>query len=119
MEQLTKIQIIEETVEYYSTHRRSIKEGTRNCKYNGPDGLKCAFSRCCTDDSVFIEECGSSRQHEAILLPQYAHILYRDNFWVDIQVLHDRDDFWENNELTYSGKTFVNDIKVKYSLELN
>ena len=34
MEQLTKLQIIDETVVYYSTHARSIEERTRNCKYN-------------------------------------------------------------------------------------
>ena len=119
MEQLTKLQIINETVEYYSTHPRSIEESTGNCKYNGPDRLKCAFSRCCTDTSVFTEGNSSCDQRFATLLPQYEHIPFEDSFWVEIQSLHDQDGYWENNELNYAGKTFVNDIKVKYSLELN
>ena len=112
--ELTKLQIIEETVEYYSTHSRSVEGGTVLCRYNDEHGNKCAFSRCCTDDSVFSEGESSCDQKDAILLPQYAHIPYTDLFWKSLQGVHDKDWYWDGNNLTEEGKENVTFLKNKY-----
>ncbi len=46
----TKIEIIDETAEFYSKNPRSNIGGS--CKYLSDNGAKCAFSRCCTDEGV-------------------------------------------------------------------
>ena len=118
MEQLTKLQIIDETVAYYSIHPRSIEERTGNCKYNDENGNKCAFSRCCTDDTQFTEGSSSSEQVFAVLLPQYAHIPIRNEFWIDLQELHDRNNYWDGSILNTRGELRVRELKEIYSLQL-
>lgn len=115
MKQLTKLEIIDETVEYYKTHNRSIING--DCRYNGPNGEKCAFSRCCTNDSEFKEFMSASSQNEAVLLDQYSYIPHTDNFWARVQSLHDVSNNWiedtDNNtrSLSDKGKQFLEEIK--------
>jgi hypothetical protein len=111
---MTKIEIIEETVEFYSNNPRSLYDLGYTCLYNGVNGGKCAFSRCCTLDSIFKECEGSNEQHEAILLPQYSHIPYNDEFWIDLQGLHDADYNWDGNKLSEIGIKQVNRLKEKY-----
>jgi hypothetical protein len=111
---LTKIQIIEETVEFYSNNSRSKSKDISTCLYNGPNGEKCAFSRCCTQDSFFNEGEQSKDQIDANLLPQYSHIPYDDQFWADLQDLHDTGDNWRDKSLTNAGLTHLNKLKKKY-----
>ena len=46
--QLTYLDVIEETIEYYSkdVNRRSQEPDGIRCLYNSPDGRQCAFARC-------------------------------------------------------------------------
>jgi hypothetical protein len=109
---LTKIQIIEETVEFYSNNPRSLNSS--RCLYNGPNGEKCAFSRCCTEDSSFDEGDASNVQDKAKLLPQYSHIPYDDQFWMDLQEFHDITNNWRDKDLTDIGLSCINKLKEKY-----
>jgi hypothetical protein len=111
---LTKIQIIEETISYYKINPRSLSEGSSQCLYNGPNGEKCAFSRCCTEDSSFNEQQSSNAQDKAKLLPQYSHIPYDDQFWMDLQEFHDMEANWDINVLTSTGLNRVNKLKEMY-----
>ena len=116
MEQLTKLQIIDETVEYYSTHPRSLRDDeSSNCMYNGDNNTKCAFSRCCTDDSIFDEGSSACAQKYAVLLPQYAYIPYDDVFWIEIQYIHDTNSFWKDGNFTDLGEEYVDNLKTKYN----
>ena len=46
----TKLEIIEETVEYYTTERNSrAVDDNEDCVYNATDGSHCAVGRCFTD----------------------------------------------------------------------
>jgi hypothetical protein len=114
---LTQHDIIDETVEFYSNNPRSIHPLTKKCLYNGYNGEKCAFSRCCTNDSKFIEASNALGQNDAVLLPKYAHFLLNENigFWSSIQSLHDNDTYWEENQLTDKGKNYVKDLKQQYN----
>ena len=111
---MTKIEIIDETVAYYQTHNRSVLSDY-SCEYNGPNGEKCAFSRCCTADSVFEENESSIMQKAAVLLPQYAHIPYHDSFWMDLQSLHDNADCWDGRSLTGKGIERIAILKKRYA----
>lgn len=120
MEQLTKIQIIEETVSFYEKNPRSMNENGEcvyNGIYNGDTKTKCAFSRCCTSDSKFREGNNSLNQEMVILLPQYAHIPFDDYFWREIQLIHDSNINWDRvkNKLSKGGIKVVESLKTKYS----
>jgi hypothetical protein len=112
---LTKHQIIDETVKYYSNNPRSIGSDS-TCVYNGPNGEKCAFSRCCTDNSEFKEGSGANTQNKAVLLPQYAHYPIEKNeyFWRRLQELHDVERYWDKG-LTPEGMDYVKILKEKFN----
>lgn len=124
MTQLTKHQIIDETVEYYSTHDRAIT-GTGRCQYKTQDGKLCAHSRCLTDRArekvielnlnmgasahSVLRHCGGDRIH------QMKYRGHNTLFWSDVQNLHDTDDYWNGRELTLKGKDYVKRIKAVYN----
>ena len=125
----SKLEIIDETVKYYSNNPRSISSG--NCYHyyqegeNGPEF--CAFGRCCTEDNAKILEskgayisliCSSDSNHrpsvDTFLKPEYhGHNL---EFWEDIQDLHDSHGYWERDKvLSALGKSRVKQLKERYA----
>lgn len=114
---LTKEQIINETVEYYRTHSRSIVLNSHNnvvCKYNGDNGAKCAFSRCCRDGNYWLEGKGvryhldRPKDYINILKPEYLG--HPTVFWESIQMLHNTNENWKSNneggnDLTAEGES--------------
>jgi hypothetical protein len=110
--ELTISEIVDETIAFYQKNPRSIGingYGEITCAYNGPNGEKCAFSRCCTTESKFDEGHNAISQVSAVLLPQYqGHSLM---FWNALQQLHDNDNHWNRNELTDAGIAYANEIK--------
>lgn len=106
---MTEHEIVLEMIEHYRTHPRSTGSFSA-CRYIGPNGTRCAFSRCCTEDSVFREGVPVSYQLDAQLKPQYeGHSIH---FWEAVQDLHDDPDHWDQNDLggtdlTAAGLYFV------------
>jgi len=119
MKQMTKIEIIDETIEYYENNPRSIdvsQYGT-SCMYLGPNGENCGFSRCCKQETV--EKLHKENEGYGIhdfmldyLKEQYTG--HNTEFWTNIQMLHDTGSYWKNNKLTTSGKAFVKTLKEQY-----
>jgi hypothetical protein len=117
---LTAHQIIDETVEYYQNNPRSLNRegkvfnetGDILCLYNGVNGEKCAYARCCTPDSEFEEGRSASCQNKATLLPQYEG--HPQSFWIGIQTLHDTNCYWDGNRLTEEGIKKVEYLKSHY-----
>lgn len=122
----TKIQIIDETVEFYSVlGRRSVNpevppEATANrCLYNGPDGKHCAFARVVENPEVLEENANAGY----LLKEKENRIKFKDGyeghdgkFWLDIQSLHDSDNNWgEGGGLTPKGKERVEAMKLRYA----
>lgn len=115
---MTTIEIIDETVEYYSadTNRRSVNiEGTE-CVYNGPDGKLCAFSRCVLPTELYnlIEGSNASEFEihgslDYLLIEQYRG--HAPSFWVSLQSIHDNTDYWSIDGLTSIGRSKVDEIK--------
>ena len=126
MQRLTVEQIVEETIEYYRTHSRSINpfSAQTECLYNGPNGERCAFSRCCIENAVSkLTENKSAAliidfHGDEILLPQYRG--HNPLFWADLQSLHDINIYWVpnkygGNDLTIVGSKRVERILVKHA----
>jgi hypothetical protein len=119
--QKTTTEILNETAEFYRTHPRSTSS-TGTCRYNGPMGEKCAYSRLCTVDSIFLEDESSHVQHDAVLLPEYAG--HTTDFYLDLQDFHDTPTYWVANEqggndLTVSGQERLARLIALYELPVS
>lgn len=105
---MTKIEIINETVEYYKNNPRA-KFGL-SCLYQTPEGYQCAHSRCLTEDArrevvsapnnlnsssadTIISELGGDECHQE----QYRN--HNSRFWNDIQIIHDHNEHWNGKEI--------------------
>ena len=115
----TKLEIINETVAYYSedVSRRSLD--VNHCLYLNDKGNTCAFSRCCIDPSSLSPHEGEPA-HQVLSAIGYdclkpAYRIEDPAFWTQIQCLHDYHENCSENGLTESGKEFVKNLIEKYS----
>lgn len=110
---MTTLEIINETVEYYSkdTKRRA------PCLYfQESTGNMCAVGRCANNPKElnpfrFFSQLGLS--DEEIFKPEYRG--HSVEFWSDLQKLHDNNLNWDESGLSFLGKDQVETLKVKYS----
>ncbi len=129
MERLTKLEIVTETVDFYSADpkRRSynIADG---CTFNGKDGTHCAVGRCLLPEyheqgfylegntqtfSKFAESHG--KEFDEMLQEQYRG--HEMAFWKSLQVLHDDYSNWDKSGITFNGEVAVNNIYERYQLK--
>jgi hypothetical protein len=120
--QLSKLEIIDDTVAYYSIPgRRSLNPEAKenhsavSCLYNGPNGVHCAFARVVENPQELEEgQCASHVLKDAILKQEYqGHDGY---FWDDVQALHDGEGYWsDEGPLTQRGQQKANQLKTKYA----
>ncbi len=127
--QLTKLEILNETVEYYSadTSRRGL-DSRGDCKYNGENGTHCAVGRCLLPklkkrgnrllaNNSTIGDLISKNKGKTIddvLEKQYrGHDIY---FWRSLQGLHDSDTFWDKSGITPNGERKVEEIIQNHNL---
>ncbi len=118
----TKLEIIDETVEWYSTDtsRRSLNTSDGNtplCMYKNQKGNKCAMGRCADEEWLdqFYREKGHEPQINVVfdnLKKEYQG--HNESFWQRLQGLHDNRMYWGKNCLTESGKLYVTSLKEKY-----
>jgi hypothetical protein len=111
----TKKEIIDETAAFYNLTNRSVER--KNCKYNGPDGNKCAFARVCSDQGLKLLIEGNraepnllSFSEKKLLKPEYLgnnHGQGLSNFWNEIQALHDEESNWTETGLSEKGESVV------------
>ena len=124
----TKLEILEEIVNYYSedTNRRAV-EGLA-CEYITPDNRRCAVGLCLIDPTIMpsaaindpqlVEEIGSNHFQESILEnfePEYR--IDDVSFWSQLQKLHDNKHNWDNKGLTSEGNIYYDQLKKKYTNE--
>jgi hypothetical protein len=118
----TKIEIINETVKYYSQDvNRRAYDPRYGCVYLTSTGKMCAVGRCLINPSKgFIGSVSSfSRADntpvdlETELKPEYrGHGL---QFWNVVQALHDNSYYWCNTGLTSAGTAFYKSHLKKYA----
>jgi hypothetical protein len=118
----TKIEIIDETVAYYSedVSRRSISKG--EYRYFGDNGKKCAYARCWKDNAIGFRENTTARSEnmpepDDLVRDEYKG--YNRDFWQDIQSIHDANRYWDEKGMTEIGRAKVENLKRLYSIELN
>jgi hypothetical protein len=113
---MTKIEIIEETVNYYAedTNRRGL-ETNGTCSYFTSEGKMCAVGRALihpeeVSSLLFASELLNNGDN--FLKPQYrGHDPY---FWQELQFLHDTSIYWDLSGLTEEGATALNRLREKY-----
>ena len=113
---MTKREIIEETLEYYSKNNRGLNEH-QDCVYLAENGDMCAVGRCLIDPTKI--EDGSigmlfdnSLELDKLLKEPYRG--YSLDFWKDLQDFHDSPNYWEGNNLTLKGKQQYQELFSKY-----
>lgn len=129
---MTVIEIIEETVKYYSKNpskRRGINPETSGCVYKSPTGQKCAVGKCGSSKFNFdfegdVYEYISFQQQknpnfelDDHLFPRYKGL--STEFWSDLQRFHDNDSNWdfENKRLSFTGEENTKWLKEKYATQ--
>lgn len=123
----TKIQIIDETVEFYSKNPRAIDDKTKpeggpKCQYLTSDGNQCAHSRCLTDEARTKVVAASMNGYTANdLIERFDDNIHKEEyrghdseFWCGIQSIHDSHTYWNGQALTARGKQFVETLKERY-----
>lgn len=118
---MTKLEIIEDTIKYYSedVSRRSITINNR-CVYKGPDCKECAFQRVVVDDlSIYdgeyiLSSAKSIIEGNPAIVFKPGYEGHEAGFWNSIQALHDRGYYWDKNGLTTTGLLEVEALKEIY-----
>lgn len=108
----TAIEIINETVSVYSATSRAID--IDGCKYLTEDGRMCAVGRCLINPGSMKDGAYFCMDHDdSIFKEEYRG--RSQEFWQDIQHLHDFRKYWNGQELTEAGATYVRTLIDKYS----
>ena len=123
---MTFSELVDNTVEHYTTNPRSRAEGCGPCKYIGPNGERCAAARLCDESLTDLEHMDNVHDtswdnvfHLAVLKPEYAH--FTKEQIRALQELHDSAQNWLKPEgergtegLSLMGKAVVSEIKFKF-----
>lgn len=102
----SKIEIINEVASHFNATNRAL-DPNGDCAYITEDGRKCAVGMFLNNAEDFL---GDSTAAEHLLLKKGFGILkeeYRiENpfFWNDLQMLHDREMYWDEKGLTQKGE---------------
>jgi hypothetical protein len=119
--QLTKEEIVRETVAFYNSVNRAFDTKLNTCCYTDQVGNHCAVGRCMlakkrprinSDDNTKPIDIIISRFNDSNL----DHLLkekYRGHgfqFWSDLQGLHDNARYWTENGISDAGKKYVLDV---------
>lgn len=113
---MTKLEIIDETVKFYTEDpsRRAVENFS--CEYLTADGRMCAVGRCAENpEDIPYGSLGFDDNVWATIefKPQYQG--HDERFWSDLQTFHDTSSFWESDGLSEDGKEHVEFLKKKYS----
>jgi hypothetical protein len=133
--QKTILEIIDETILYYSTdtHRRAYDPDKHNCMYRTADDRRCAVGRCLEEKELgrftdyvgdvfdlmyeFFRDEKEYRSPETLVQepfkPEYRG--YPLGFWSQLQNLHDGDKYWTTEGLSEEGQKRVELIKRRYA----
>ena len=130
----SKVEIIDETVEYIQKHGRS-RSDYRNpfdkklkknaCSYRAVNAqgkkIGCAVGRVISDEKysedlegMTVESLEQDESIDHLIKPEYHG--HSSHFWSDLQSIHDSDHYWdEADHLTPEGKSQVKTLKERYN----
>lgn len=129
MKRLTKLEIVQETVDFYSADpKRRSYNTVDGCTFNGKEDTHCAFGRCLLPEyqeqgfylegnsqtiSVFTKFHG--KEFDDMLQEQYrGHDI---EFWIRLQHLHDITENWNKSGISFEGELAVNKFYEIYDLK--
>lgn len=112
----SKLEIIEETVNYYSkdTSRRATTKDWF-CDYLTEDGRTCAIGRVLIEPKSYngdVYSLNISKDLETIIKEEYRG--HNIGFWADLQRLHDKDNYWDKEGIRSYGIEYKNKLMKKY-----
>ena len=120
MKQLTALEIIDETVAFYSEDpsRRAFKNG--NCIYQATNGNKCAIGRCMNEAGLqqfgnsndSVDSLGLDEPLDTFLQEQYHG--QNSNFWGELQTFHDMPRNWNSSGITTQGIQEAQNLKTTF-----
>ena len=122
---MTALEIIEDTVKYYSedTNRRARNMLNCSCEYLTAQGKMCAVGRCLLpsknkglkNNFAFLANSKGKliKNKDNYFKKQYRG--FPESFWNDLQMLHDKGINWVKNELTKEGEKYVEMLKKEYA----
>lgn len=105
----TQTEIIKETVQYYSEDVNRRAKEQKRCLYITDDKRMCAVGRCFTKIGL-IEFYGVRSGFCYDRMFPFFKEEYKvgsENFWTELQDLHDNDYYWDKGGLTERGKKYV------------
>jgi hypothetical protein len=119
MKTKTKLEIIDETVAYYSedvSRRAIISSGSMSpCLYLTKDGRMCAVGRCLSEKGLEIYgNLSSCFTYGMIKYMKPGYVIEDSGFWANLQELHDSNDFWDKDGLSPNGALKVIELKEEY-----
>ena len=129
MKQLSKVEIIKETVDFYSADpKRRSHNDVDGCTYNGKNGSHCAVGRCLLPkyQEMGHEIAGNTatiESLESVHVTNFDDMLqeqYRGHelgFWKRLQLVHDEPCNWNKSGISFEGELAVN--KIYEIFELN
>jgi hypothetical protein len=113
---LTAVEIINETVEFYSDTNRRSTDDRGYCFYAGEKGKKCAYSRCWKKGVYRLEY----ENNPVYNLPDPDELVderykcQHISFWAELQSLHDSSKNWNKKGLSEDGRKYVDLLLEKY-----
>lgn len=120
-ERKTMVEIIDETAAFYKlsnrgTDERGLSKAGNGCLYNGTNGTHCAFARLCINPFNLKEGIPA-----AILIQAHGHNIlkeeyrgYPDEFYRELQDLHDTPANWTDTGVSESGKHYVEALRIRW-----
>ena len=124
MKKKTPAEVIQETIDFYHSGNRSLKENG-NCAYLvETTGTMCAVGRCLSEKGLSdfhnkeINNAANSVQDMMVIFPnsfkeEYKNISLR--VWAILQTMHDDPSLWNNKGLNYEGEYYVKSNFSKYA----
>lgn len=125
---MTKLEIIDETVAFYSENvDRRAMDDIRCAYFDTNTSNKCAVGRCLIDpekvERMLRKDLPTdvfNLYKSGIIVEESFQDKYKGHsivFWNELQKLHDIDDYWQKGGLTKIGKEYVNELKEMYKNE--
>ena len=114
----TRLQILEETANYYNLNNRGINNSGACVYYDKNTKNMCAVGRCLSNPKKLIDNNSTAEElfKKVItfksLKPEYR--IDDINFWSHLQQFHDTEDFWTKKGLSAFGKKHYNYLKKVY-----
>jgi hypothetical protein len=113
----TKIEIINETAEFYSKNPRAVRaEG--KCVILTSDNRTCAYGRCMVEEAQkrFLNQAGPSplnAHDDANMQPKYRG--HGGSFWKTLQRFHDMSEYWDGGHLTSEGEATLQHMRERFN----